>query len=185
MKRDSIRLLDGLLFIQVDTLQPAKLTLVSLKKGTIVEQTDINTSGMNQTVTLKQPKAGIYCINVQASDDNDPCTVKTQRTDIELDGNGNVKVAGQYMQLDNGALFNLLEIYGRPRSSLGSVPESATEECVVCLTQSRDTIVLPCRHLCLCTDCAELLRSRVDKCPICRESCQGLLFVRHSDDSDL
>lgn len=44
----------------------------------------------------------------------------------------------------------------------------AGAECVVCLTDRRDTAVLPCRHMCLCYDCAQQLRLSTNKCPICR-----------------
>jgi len=42
-------------------------------------------------------------------------------------------------------------------------------ECVVCLSQRRDTLFLPCRHMCLCLPCAESLCQQSDKCPICRQ----------------
>ncbi len=42
-------------------------------------------------------------------------------------------------------------------------------ECVVCLSQRRDTLFLPCRHMCLCLSCAESLCMHSDKCPICRQ----------------
>jgi hypothetical protein len=41
-------------------------------------------------------------------------------------------------------------------------------ECVVCLTERRDTTVLPCRHMCMCFECANHLRMSTNKCPICR-----------------
>lgn len=45
------------------------------------------------------------------------------------------------------------------------------EDCVVCLSQPRDTAVMPCRHLCLCLSCAEVFRRQTTcKCPICRAS---------------
>lgn len=44
-------------------------------------------------------------------------------------------------------------------------------ECVVCMTDHKDTAVLPCRHVCLCTKCAQTMRSQKQpKCPICRTS---------------
>lgn len=80
----------------------------------------------------------------------------------------------------------LLEIYGQPQMSHNKPVSSSTshftansfdlcglnKECVVCLSQRRDTLFLPCRHMCLCLQCAESLCLQSDKCPICR---QGML----------
>lgn len=42
-------------------------------------------------------------------------------------------------------------------------------ECVVCLDPPRDHIILPCKHVCLCGDCAEdYLEGGVEECPQCR-----------------
>ncbi|XP_015752852.1 PREDICTED: E3 ubiquitin-protein ligase MGRN1-like [Acropora digitifera] len=41
-------------------------------------------------------------------------------------------------------------------------------ECVICMSDMRDTLILPCRHLCLCRECAESLRYQANNCPICR-----------------
>jgi hypothetical protein len=38
------------------------------------------------------------------------------------------------------------------------------EECVVCLTDPKKVLLLPCRHLCLCANCLPL----ITKCPVCR-----------------
>ena len=57
------------------------------------------------------------------------------------------------------------------------------------MSENKDTIVLPCRHLCLCNTCADLLRmqGRVNettptaqgppKCPICRQVFHSLISV--------
>lgn len=34
-------------------------------------------------------------------------------------------------------------------------------ECVICMVESRDCLILPCRHLCLCSLCADSLRFQV------------------------
>ncbi|CAI9546027.1 unnamed protein product [Staurois parvus] len=51
-------------------------------------------------------------------------------------------------------------------------------ECVVCLSDVRDTLILPCRHLCLCNTCADTLRYQASNCPICRLPFRALLQIR-------
>uniref|UniRef100_A0A673JP82 E3 ubiquitin-protein ligase n=1 Tax=Sinocyclocheilus rhinocerous TaxID=307959 RepID=A0A673JP82_9TELE len=53
-----------------------------------------------------------------------------------------------------------------------------SSECVVCLSDLRDTIILPCRHLCLCNACADTLRYQANNCPICRLPFRALLQIR-------
>ncbi len=48
------------------------------------------------------------------------------------------------------------------------VDEVEGNDCVICLSLPRDTTVLPCRHMCLCQQCARELRAGNQKCPICR-----------------
>ncbi|KAF9148219.1 hypothetical protein BG015_010066 [Linnemannia schmuckeri] len=51
-------------------------------------------------------------------------------------------------------------------------------ECVICLSDVKDTIVLPCRHFCICSDCGDVLRRRApQRCPICRQVFQALLHI--------
>uniref|UniRef100_A0A7S0YE84 RING-type domain-containing protein n=1 Tax=Polytomella parva TaxID=51329 RepID=A0A7S0YE84_9CHLO len=51
-------------------------------------------------------------------------------------------------------------------------------ECVICLSEARDTTVLPCRHMCMCSDCAKALRNQTNKCPMCRNPIESLLHIR-------
>ena len=58
------------------------------------------------------------------------------------------------------------------------------ESCIVCMTNKRNCIVLPCKHLTLCVTCAVTLCSGTKKdelkkigevlCPSCRESCTSI-----------
>lgn len=45
------------------------------------------------------------------------------------------------------------------------IPGGAEHTCVVCMDERRNTLLEPCRHLCVCEACAEL----VDVCPVCRD----------------
>lgn len=42
---------------------------------------------------------------------------------------------------------------------------SDDQRCVVCVTNPKEVIVLPCGHVCLCEDCAVQIKSA---CPVCR-----------------
>lgn len=55
-----------------------------------------------------------------------------------------------------------------------------TFECVICISEERDTMLLPCRHLCLCISCAQSLRYQANSCPICRSPFRAALNIRRS-----
>lgn len=69
-----------------------------------------------------------------------------------------------------------------PRSN-GSASNATVEEepgqstCVICMLEPRDTALLPCRHLCMCSGCADVVRLRSQACPICRQSIQSLISI--------
>ncbi|KAK1646872.1 hypothetical protein QYE76_064677 [Lolium multiflorum] len=80
----------------------------------------------------------------------------------------------------NGTRYVLQEIYGignRNTADKNVDEDDSGKECVVCLTEPRDTTVLPCRHMCLCMECAQLVRFQTNKCPICRQPIERLLEI--------
>ena len=44
--------------------------------------------------------------------------------------------------------------------------QTPTGDCVVCLVNRADHVLLPCGHVCVCEGCAYLLNT----CPICRQN---------------
>lgn len=57
-------------------------------------------------------------------------------------------------------------------------------ECVICLSEPKTTTVFPCRHLCMCRDCAKLLASQSNRCPVCRAIIEGMLEIKVKDSAD-
>ncbi|XP_030243735.1 uncharacterized protein LOC115564042 [Drosophila navojoa] len=51
--------------------------------------------------------------------------------------------------------------------------------CVVCLERNKNIVILPCRHLCLCKECAQQLHRLESghRCPVCRTDVYALLPV--------
>lgn len=98
------------------------------------------------------------------------------------------------VQVD-GLTYELQEIYGidgavaaapaKQDGDVGDNPAPSGEveipdgaECIICLSEPRTTTVLPCRHMCLCPECAEALRQSSSTCPICRTRVEALLQIR-------
>lgn len=61
------------------------------------------------------------------------------------------------------------------------VPHDGEEDedglCVICLTNAKDTAVMPCRHMCMCKDCGEELLKHKPVCPVCRAPISTLLHM--------
>ncbi|BAT95938.1 hypothetical protein VIGAN_08278300 [Vigna angularis var. angularis] len=93
-------------------------------------------------------------------------------------GEFQVKVVKQILWV-NEMRYELQEIYG-----IGNSVESDLDgndpgkECVICLSEPRDTTVLPCRHMCMCSGCAKVLRFQTNRCPICRQPVERLLEIK-------
>lgn len=56
--------------------------------------------------------------------------------------------------------------------------DTDSSECVICLSDPRQVAVYPCRHMCMCSSCAEALPAQGNKCPICRRLATMLLIIR-------
>ena len=114
----------------------------------------------------------------------------------EDDGGWTIKVLKQKIWVE-GISYELQEIYGLEHAaenkgnassgdnagSTGTTDRADDAEerlCVICLVNPRDTTVLPCRHMCLCSECAGELRKQTSKCPICRNNIESLLHIKIS-----
>uniref|UniRef100_A0A7S0F4Y5 RING-type domain-containing protein n=1 Tax=Hanusia phi TaxID=3032 RepID=A0A7S0F4Y5_9CRYP len=74
------------------------------------------------------------------------------------DGSKAMNVVRQII-LTNKAAYISQEIFGCSESE-----DDGQEDCVICLSEPKDTTLLPCRHLCVCHSCF----SRLELCPVCR-----------------
>ncbi|GBF99856.1 hypothetical protein Rsub_12496 [Raphidocelis subcapitata] len=110
-----------------------------------------------------------------------PAWVRAQSTYARLapggaDGALKVEVLKQTVWA-NGARYELREIYGMRGGGDEGPGDLEAGDCVICLCEERSAMVLPCRHMCLCRDCAVALKTRTNKCPVCRNPIQSLLHL--------
>jgi Zinc finger, C3HC4 type (RING finger) len=102
--------------------------------------------------------------------------------DHHTDGSYCLRALKQKIFVD-GLCYLLQEIYGIENKNINKcIPDEDTEdngcECVICMCDVRDTLILPCRHLCLCNSCADSLRYQANNCPICRAPFRALIQIR-------
>eukprot|EP00002_Diphylleia_rotans_P034759 TRINITY_DN749_c0_g1_i6.p1 TRINITY_DN749_c0_g1~~TRINITY_DN749_c0_g1_i6.p1 ORF type:complete len:353 (+),score=45.30 TRINITY_DN749_c0_g1_i6:54-1112(+) len=88
-----------------------------------------------------------------------------------------------------GKRFDLVDIYGYHAANnilqtlnLETANEATENEddpiedyCVICMSSVRNTIVLPCRHVCFCLPCSFDFRKKTQKCPICRTPVESMM----------
>ncbi|GLT89766.1 hypothetical protein SLE2022_077370 [Rubroshorea leprosula] len=103
-------------------------------------------------------------------------------------GEYQLKVVKQILWV-HGTSYELQEIYGIGNSVDGDGDcdvdaNDPGKECVICLSELRDTTVLPCRHMCMCSGCAKVLRFQTNRCPICRQLVKGLLEIKVNNGTD-
>ncbi|KAL9957087.1 hypothetical protein ACROYT_G038679 [Oculina patagonica] len=127
-----------------------------------------------------------------------PVVIQIDADEEEYLGHSNITLAtfekmsdGSYIikpikqkQMVDGLCYLLQEIYGienKVNQKTGKDEDNDLEEtgleCVICMSDMRDTLILPCRHLCLCRECAESLRYQASNCPICRSPFHALLQI--------
>jgi len=106
------------------------------------------------------------------------------RPEDAVEDRWNAQVIGNKLQV-NDQCFDLHEVFGTT-SKEGIVTEAESNtECVICLTEPRDTAVLPCRHMCFCSYCAGIVRLQCAQCPICRQRVSSMLqFQRKAQGQD-
>eukprot|EP00871_Galdieria_phlegrea_P005641 jgi/Galph1/6078/GphlegSOOS_G4709.1 len=90
-----------------------------------------------------------------------------------------ISVLKQYAQIGH-SLYELEDIYGYDASSIDEDVEN-TNLCIACMLNESDALLLPCRHLCMCAECADRLRFRSNKCPVCRQVVDWILQVQNLD----
>lgn len=77
--------------------------------------------------------------------------------------------------------YQVQEIYGLTQSKFNESDEitrnGEMKRCSICLDNWSDTILVPCRHLCLCFDCVSKLQNDYGRCPMCRTPVSRIIHI--------
>ncbi|XP_050524944.1 probable E3 ubiquitin-protein ligase MGRN1 isoform X2 [Daktulosphaira vitifoliae] len=125
----------------------------------------------------------IHCVAHDTSEETRQSHTTIAVVEQYSDGSYILKALKQKLFVD-GLCYLLQEIYGIENKSTelkdtgDEELEDGSSECVICMSDMRDTLILPCRHLCLCQSCADSLRYQANNCPICRVPFRALLQIK-------
>ncbi|XP_076661261.1 mahogunin ring finger 1 isoform X1 [Halictus rubicundus] len=127
----------------------------------------------------------IHCVAEEGSDEPKQSHTTIAVVEKHSDGTYVLKALKQKLYVD-GLCYLLQEIYGIENKNAENAKQQGSDEdtddngseCVICMYDVRDTLILPCRHLCLCNNCADSLRYQANNCPICRAPFRALLQIK-------
>ncbi|KAL0128433.1 hypothetical protein PUN28_003602 [Cardiocondyla obscurior] len=127
----------------------------------------------------------IHCVAEEGSDDPKQSHTTIAVVGKHFDGTYVMKALKQKLYVD-GLCYLVQEIYGIENKNTENAKQQGSDEdtedngseCVICISEVRDTLILPCRHLCLCNSCADSLRYQANNCPICRAPFRALLQIK-------
>ncbi|KAH0908021.1 hypothetical protein HID58_039848 [Brassica napus] len=164
---------------KADTLQPITFDFEKGLDQKFIQPsgTGVDLSAFEDSELFKEAETDIFplAINLEAAPEggkSSRCMQITQVTYVKEDGEIKPSVIKQFISV-NGTRYELQDIYG-----IGdAVDENARKECVICLSEPRDVLVLPCRHMCMCVGCAKELRFQTNLCPVCRQPVERLLKI--------
>lgn len=156
--------------------------------------TGIDFSKFEEVELSKNAEMDVYPLAIKAeaapdnqgdNPENGSTNSQTTQAVFEKDkGEYHVRVVKQILWV-NGMRYELQEIYGIGNSAEGELDANDPgKECVICLSEPRDTTVLPCRHMCMCSECAKVLRFQTNRCPICRQPVERLLEIKVNNGTD-
>lgn len=58
---------------------------------------------------------------------------------------------------------------------VGMEEEGEGKECLICLSEPRNMIIMPCAHLCVCSECGNQIQQHNYQCPVCRGPISSLV----------
>ncbi|KAI6183956.1 RING-type E3 ubiquitin transferase [Aphelenchoides bicaudatus] len=76
--------------------------------------------------------------------------------------------------ITDGVVYLMQDVFGIENREANNERDF---ECSICKDCESDTILLPCRHLCLCHSCDESFLHNVKECPFCRSPVKALLTL--------
>ncbi|KAM3142869.1 ubiquitin-protein transferase activity protein [Paramecium bursaria] len=121
-----------------------------------------------------------YHLILELSDSKKQQWLYFYKIDIEQDYSCQLKLVKESLVYE-GKLYEIGELFGIKNTPLNPQWNPNTvedKECVICFSTIINTIILPCKHMCLCNVCADHILGLANKlCPLCRIEVTNYLYL--------
>ena len=132
---------------------------IPTQKFNIFEGFNIQVICPIKSMSYEYTNGSLYPIVIEATNQD-----MSEVTILEIQGE-NVKVLQQRIIKDR-VMYEIRDIFNPPDEHA----DERDRNCVICMGNSRNTVIEPCCHICLCEKCANLMREQINrKCPMCRQ----------------
>ncbi|CAK82624.1 unnamed protein product (macronuclear) [Paramecium tetraurelia] len=137
---------DEFLINEPQTMNVVKTSKITIPKSSLQQKKSINGQAYQKLLLMIQNKT----------------TMMAYYYDYE---NDQLKLVKQKFQNSDYGAFEVEEIYGINDSNLiGSMKHDQDDgECIICLSEKINTIIMPCRHMCLCGNCAKQIMDKKEQ----------------------
>ncbi|CAI2375750.1 unnamed protein product [Moneuplotes crassus] len=142
---------------------------------------DFNKYDLEDMTTYKEDEYCPIVITIENQGRNIPQVYRHKCLMLILTKNSrgeyNILIKKQCLLFDKN-IFKIEDIYGfEKQDDTGDFGDESTKECIICYTNTKNTVVYPCRHICLCNSCTQVVRMQNSKCPICRLEAEKFITV--------
>ncbi|CAN8257296.1 unnamed protein product [Cochlearia groenlandica] len=148
---------------------------------------DLSVFEYSELFDEESKKTEIYPLAVKLEEEEEVANAEITRVAAYAKEKGEIKIGVvEQLLFVNGNRYEMKEIYGL-ENTIDSCNEKLVSnlsvDCVICLSEPSDTTVLPCRHMCMCSGCAKVLRFQTNQCPVCRQPVERLLEIQVNGNS--
>ena len=123
----------------------------------------------NTNTTTHYPLIVALCSNRSDTIELTLMTYKTNNPASPSSPTSNILKLETQLLLYNNKCYDMSELYGIDDDS---------DDCIICLTDQRNIILLPCRHLLVCHTCYKGIKT--GKCPSCRAQITSYAKFKHN-----
>ena len=152
---------DNELEVSFATTLPGKMIVLSADQQEQFQEFSFEAS-TDHKIAFKRPQEDKMTLSFNFDPSND---ISARIYTFMLHGNSEPIIVEDRLVI-NGKVNTISKIYGQEGAIINQEKDDSL--CLICYSEKANVVALPCRHCCMCRQCAERFANLSMNCPICR-----------------